>query len=201
MYTCRSVPPPPFPFPIPLPLPPAVFRRTSEVWIPAYLAEVVSAHVYICNVPRILLVKGGVQVSKPQWFVRFSCAPPPPLSPCLAIPAPYTHTVQAVIADLASRRPNLETFGWKLNKLSCCTLPVLFMGNRDHTCSYLHADLASCASLVVFRHRLSHPWFMLIKRCFTSIETVGLLGTGTQDVHLEFHTAPEPLCPWTRLAF
>ena len=27
--------------------------------------------------------------------------------------------------------------------------------------------------------------------CFTSTETVGLLGTGTQDVHLDFHTTPE----------
>ena len=27
--------------------------------------------------------------------------------------------------------------------------------------------------------------------CFTSTETVGLLGTGAQDVHLDFHTAPE----------
>ena len=26
--------------------------------------------------------------------------------------------------------------------------------------------------------------------CFTSTETVGLLGTGAQDVHLDFHTAP-----------
>ena len=26
---------------------------------------------------------------------------------------------------------------------------------------------------------------------FTSTETVGLLGTGAQDVHLDFHTAPE----------
>ena len=32
-----------------------------------------------------------------------------------------------------------------------------------------------------------------LKSCFTSIETVGLLGTGAQDVHLDFHTAPE-LC-------
>ena len=30
-----------------------------------------------------------------------------------------------------------------------------------------------------------------LKRCFTSTETVGLLGTGAQDVHLNFHTAPE----------
>ena len=32
-----------------------------------------------------------------------------------------------------------------------------------------------------------------LKFCFTSTETVGLLGTGAQDVHLDFYTAPE-LC-------
>ena len=31
----------------------------------------------------------------------------------------------------------------------------------------------------------------LVECCFTSTETVGLLGTGTQDGHLDFHTAPE----------
>ena len=34
---------------------------------------------------------------------------------------------------------------------------------------------------------------LLLKCCFTSTETVGLLGTGAQDGHLNFHTAPE-LC-------
>ena len=34
---------------------------------------------------------------------------------------------------------------------------------------------------------------MMIKCCLTSTETVGLFGTGDQDVHLDFHTAPE-LC-------
>ena len=34
---------------------------------------------------------------------------------------------------------------------------------------------------------------MLAECCFTSTETVGLLGTGAQDGHLDFHTAPE-LC-------
>ena len=34
---------------------------------------------------------------------------------------------------------------------------------------------------------------LLLKCCFTSTETVGLLGTGAQDGHLGFHTAPE-LC-------
>ena len=32
---------------------------------------------------------------------------------------------------------------------------------------------------------------LLLKCCFTSTETVGLLGTGAQDGHLDFHTAPE----------
>ena len=33
----------------------------------------------------------------------------------------------------------------------------------------------------------------LVERCFTSTETVGLLGMGAQDGHLDFHAAPE-LC-------
>ena len=32
---------------------------------------------------------------------------------------------------------------------------------------------------------------VLVECCFMSTETVGLLGTGAQDVHLDFHTAPE----------
>ena len=40
-----------------------------------------------------------------------------------------------------------------------------------------------------------HPQFkldlVLFECCFTSTETVGLLGTGIQDVHPDFHTAPE----------
>ena len=35
---------------------------------------------------------------------------------------------------------------------------------------------------------LPFPW---LKCCFTSTETVGLLRTGAQDVHLNFHTVPE----------
>ena len=31
----------------------------------------------------------------------------------------------------------------------------------------------------------------LVECCFTSTETVGLLGTEAQDGHLDFHTAPE----------
>ena len=31
----------------------------------------------------------------------------------------------------------------------------------------------------------------LVECCFTSTETVGLLGTGAQDGHLDFHTVPD----------
>ena len=31
----------------------------------------------------------------------------------------------------------------------------------------------------------------LVECCFTFTETVGLLGTGAQDGHLDFHTVPE----------
>ena len=34
-----------------------------------------------------------------------------------------------------------------------------------------------------------------LKCCFKSTETVGLLGTGAQDIHLDFHTAPELCTP------
>ena len=44
--------------------------------------------------------------------------------------------------------------------------------------------------------RSSSTWLALVmllklKCCFTSTETVGLLGTGAQDGHLDFHTGPE----------
>ena len=37
----------------------------------------------------------------------------------------------------------------------------------------------------------SQTSLVTLKCCFTSTETVGLLGTGAQDVHLDSHTAPE----------
>ena len=40
---------------------------------------------------------------------------------------------------------------------------------------------------------LCHAHYPLVACCFTSTETVGLLETGAQDGHLDFHTAPE-LC-------
>ena len=41
-------------------------------------------------------------------------------------------------------------------------------------------------------YSLGTLWLM-VECCFTSTETVGLLGTGAQGGHLDFHTPPE-LC-------
>ena len=38
--------------------------------------------------------------------------------------------------------------------------------------------------------------WMSVECCFTSTETVGLFGTGAQDGHLDFHTAPEFWGAW-----
>ena len=40
-----------------------------------------------------------------------------------------------------------------------------------------------------------------LKCCFTSTETVGLLGTGAQDVYLDFHTASKLCLRTERLAY
>ena len=46
-----------------------------------------------------------------------------------------------------------------------------------------------------------NAWLLLLKCCFTSTETVGLLGTGAQDGHLDFHTAPELSNAWDPLSY
>ena len=45
------------------------------------------------------------------------------------------------------------------------------------------------------------PQDIWLKRCFTLSETVGLLETGAQDGHLDFHTAPELCATETNTAF
>ena len=82
------------------------------------------------------------------------------------------------------------------------------MHARTHARTHIHR----CG---VFERRCSTSWGLILKKgfnpfffvlkeviskgslvseaecCFTSTETVGLLGTGAQDGHLDFHTAPE----------
>ena len=62
-----------------------------------------------------------------------------------------------------------------------CYMAWLWSGRWSHT---LHKNL----DILLLR---PVDW---LKCCFTSTETVGLLGTGAQDGHLNFHTAPELCC-------
>ena len=50
------------------------------------------------------------------------------------------------------------------------------------------SSLSECESLSTQDTIL---FLLLLKCCFTSTGTVGLLGTGAQDVHHDFHTVPE----------
>ena len=55
---------------------------------------------------------------------------------------------------------------------------------------YVHLKILSYGSFSrkhAFQVARKRGWLS----CFTSTETVGLLGTGDQDGHLDFHTAPE----------
>ena len=52
-------------------------------------------------------------------------------------------------------------------------------------------NVLRCRADVLGTHSNFHK--RLVECCFTSTETVDLLGTGARDVHLDFHTALE-LC-------
>ena len=59
-------------------------------------------------------------------------------------------------------------------------------------------ELQAIKSQVTHWTLSTDPNYARVECCFTFTETVGLLGTGAQDGHLDFHIAPE-LCnarPW-----
>ena len=51
-----------------------------------------------------------------------------------------------------------------------------------------NCDVASVWDKYIFKAKRPSSW---AECCFASTKTVGLLGTGAQDGHLEFHTVPE----------
>ena len=56
------------------------------------------------------------------------------------------------------------------------------------------AQIGSNQLLLVRGKHIGNTKIILLGCCFTATQTVGVLGTGAQDVHLDlFHTAPE-LC-------
>ena len=62
------------------------------------------------------------------------------------------------------------------------------LAHRQHS----PTRVTRCVHFVAGSHSSgSSDW---LKCCFTSTKTVGVLGTGAQDGHLDFHTAPELCC-------
>lgn len=55
--------------------------------------------------------------------------------------------------------------------------------------SILKTNGQNCEMIQTATFPLVKDW--LVEFCFTSTETVGLLGTGAQDGHFHFHTAPK----------
>ena len=72
-----------------------------------------------------------------------------------------------------------------------CKVRQIF--RKQNSCKAAGPDSVSSSTLKYCADQLA-PVLKLLKCCFTSTETVGLLGMGAQDGHLDFHTAPE-LCP------
>ena len=62
-------------------------------------------------------------------------------------------------------------------------LKQLLIIGRFYTALFSALEPTNCAFVVC-----GSEW---LKCCFTSTETVGLLGTGAQNGYLDFHTAPE----------
>ena len=63
---------------------------------------------------------------------------------------------------------------------------------------YIHGDRTGLlgdgeplTSTWTFTQLLCSDVTAVVEYCFTSTETIGLLGTGAQDGHLDYHTAPE----------
>ena len=107
--------------------------------------------------------------------------------------------------DVGSSVLSLQNSGW----LKCCftsaeTVGLLGTGAQDghldfHTAPELSVTVNDNVELNVLGCRVDilgtncDQCRSMVQCCFTSTETVGLLGTGAQDGHLDFHTVPE-LC-------
>ena len=78
----------------------------------------------------------------------------------------------------------------------CARARALRIVSRDNILRFQNTSIKNALITFVaytstFQCREEHDRGCLVECCFTSTETVGLLGTGAHDVHIDFHTAPE----------
>ena len=100
----------------------------------------------------------------------------------------YVHRNRRLIRDGSpGRPPRLSHSSWALSCVSSSQFNVALRPQRPLGTGVAqdgHLDLLTAPE----------PGSARFECCFTSTETVGLLGTGAQDGHLDFHTAPELCC-------
>ena len=79
-----------------------------------------------------------------------------------------------------------------VNKDIICRHSIIHYTQGKIVCIVYYSVL--CLITVIYKLCLqvgTDCMLLLLKCCFTSTETVSLLGTGAQDGHIDFHTAPE----------
>ena len=128
--------------------------------------------------------------------------PPPPEPPTSTDPPTPTHPPS--LPDT-----NTKCFLFLRSLPFPCSVIITSQAGESEQRNYKYENGISCGTYITpppQSKQRAHPGFTTcnvylawmqgkrwVECCFTSTETVGLLGTGAQDVHLDFHTAPE-LC-------
>ena len=137
-----------------------------------------------------------------EWYTHdLNCKPSKNLSAhtfiCL-----YPHLcvcVQFYLNGGQGKKALWVLLGQSKHSFGSCLLKIIKVMTTNKQKPWPHV-LPFCAQLSVSGQSWTRPEcgakdkvsnMLLLKCCFTSTETVGLLGTGAQDVHLDFHTAPE----------
>ena len=80
------------------------------------------------------------------------------------------------------------TLFWEAVEIAGCGVRKLFRTSEVPTSLTLDFIVLTVAGNLLGLYRSERR---LVECCFTSTETVDLLGTGAQDDHLDFHTASE----------
>ena len=127
-------------------------------------------------------------------LICFRCFPE--LIQCFVLQHPYRlgFTTKCTIGENGTPTPGTLRASVFLSLSRClpvCLFMALSLSQTQFTDSATIMSLCSTFG-ITNQARLSRLFLLLLLKCsFTSTETVGLLGTGAQDGHLDFHTAPE----------
>ena len=110
---------------------------------------------------------------------------------CRAVVEPVTAARVGQVRLLATEHTRV------VGQHTCCTVTKVYLSTlvcQMTSQNYYSKEQSECGwwwQTMTMATGRPYPQPSKLKCCFTSTDTVGLLGTGAQDVHLDFHTAPE----------